>query len=133
MGEKEDKQDAIPKLELKPLPEKLQSDAYDNSRIYIAKMKEIDNKQISKKHFEPKQQTYLSNCQLHWYLEKLRSRWTSLFMIRHVFLNGVVEIKVSTNGKIFKVNGQRLKNYVERVDHSMYLEEIPLADPVYLT
>ena len=52
-------------------------------------------------------------------------------MVRHIFPNGTVDIEDPTDGRTFKVNGQRLKSYVKKVDHSMYLDEIPLVDPIY--
>lgn len=118
------------KLQLSEI-EELRNDAYDNSKIYKAKMKVAHDKQISRKHFEPNQRVYLYDSRLHLHPGKLRSRWTGPFMVRHVFPNGAVEIEDPTDGRTFKVNGQRLKSYVEKVNDSMYLGEIPLVDPVY--
>ena len=94
-------------------------------------MKVAHDKQISRKHFEPNQRVYLYDFRLHLHPGKLRSRWTGLFMVRHVFLNSDVEIDDPTDGRTFTVNGQRLKSYVKKVNDSMYLGEIPLVDPVY--
>ena len=60
------------KLKLSEI-EELRNDAYDNSKIYKAKMKVAHDKQISRKHFEPNQRVYLYDSRLHLHPEKLRS------------------------------------------------------------
>ena len=59
---------------------------------------------------------------------KLRSRWSGLFIVHTVFPHGAIEIKDPKNGVTFKVNGQRLKPYLE---YQPYGEdtEINLSDP----
>ncbi|KAK4478709.1 hypothetical protein RD792_014207 [Penstemon davidsonii] len=59
---------------------------------------------------------------------KLRSRWTGPFVVKQVFPNGSVEVENPKDGRLFRVNGQRLKQIVERVDER---EEIALAAPIY--
>ncbi|KAJ4721020.1 Gag-Pol polyprotein [Melia azedarach] len=86
------------------------------------------DKQILRKHFEPHQQVHLHDSRLHLHPGKLRSRWTSPYVVTRVFPNGAVEVKDPTDGRIFKVNGQRLKHYVERI---YQLEEITLLVPIY--
>ena len=49
-------------------------------------------------------------------------------MVKQVFPNGAVEIEDPNDGRVFKVNGQRLKHYIERVNQA---EEIILEAPVY--
>ena len=63
------------KLQLTEL-EELRNDAYDNSRIYKAKMKAAHDRQIMRKSFELNQKVYLYDSKLHLHLGKLRSRWT---------------------------------------------------------
>ena len=115
------------KLQLSEI-EELRNDAYDNSRIYKVKMKAAHDKQILRKHFEPNQRVHLYDSRLHLHPGKLRSRWTGPFVVKRVFPNGAVEVEDPTDGRILKVNGQRLKNYLERVNQ---VEEIILDDPVY--
>ncbi|KAL5827957.1 hypothetical protein ACOSQ3_019799 [Xanthoceras sorbifolium] len=116
------------KLQLSEI-EELRNDAYDNSRIYNAKLKAAHDKQILRKNFEPNQRVYLYDSRLHLHPGKLRSRWTGPFMVRQVFPNGSVEVEDPNDGRIFRVNGQRLKYFVKRVDQP---EEIPLVAPIYL-
>ena len=49
-------------------------------------------------------------------------------MVQRVFPNGAIEVKDPIDGKILKVNGRRLKHFVERVDQP---KEITLMVPMY--
>jgi hypothetical protein len=66
---------------------------------------------------------------LHLFLVKLRSRWSSPFKVRIVFPHGAVEIENSNNDDVFKVNGQRLKPFLEL--KSPKVEEANLEDSMY--
>ena len=116
------------KLQLTEL-EELRNDAYDNSRIYKAKLKAAHDKQIMRKTFEPKQKVYLYDSRLHLHPGKLRSRWTGPYIVHYVFPHGAVEIQDPKDGHIFKVNGQRLKPFLDMPIPTA--EDIPLADPAY--
>ena len=73
----------------------------------------------------------LFNSHLHLFLGKLRFRWFGPFIVHTVFPHGAIEIKDLKNGATFKVNGQRLKPYLE---YQPYGEdtEINLSDPLDL-
>ena len=60
---------------------------------------------------------------------KLHSRWIGLFVVKVVYPYGAVEIENPENGKSFKVNGQRLKPFLENFDRQESSEE--LVDPIY--
>ena len=60
---------------------------------------------------------------------KLRSRWTGSFIVMVVYPYGVVEIENLENGKTFKVNGHRLKPFLENFDCQESSED--LVDPLY--
>ena len=49
--------------------------------------------------------------------------------MKNVFTNGTVEIEDPKDGRIFKVNGQRLKVLIDR--QVPEVEDIPLVDSVY--
>ena len=72
---------------------------------------------------------FLYDSRLHKHPGKLRSRWTGPFLVRNVFVNGVVKIEDPKDGRIFKVNDQRLKILIDRQVPDV--EDIPLVDPVY--
>jgi hypothetical protein len=51
------------------------------------------------------------------------------FIIRTVFSHGAIEIEDPKNGNIFKVNGQRVKPFLEL--RSSEIEATLLEDPIY--
>ena len=71
----------------------------------------------------------LYNSRLHLFPGKLRSRWSGPFIVRHVYPYGAIDIENPKNGTVFKVNGQRLKPFLE--NHASDKEFISLSDPCY--
>ena len=82
-----------------------------------------------RKTFEPHQKVLLYCSRLHMFLGKLRSRWTGPFIVKVVYPYGAVEIENPENGKTFKVNGHRLKPFLENFDCQESSEE--LVDPLH--
>jgi hypothetical protein len=123
-----DKASSLHKLQLNEL-EEIRNEAYENSRIYKERMKVFHDKNILRKSFEPSQKVLLYNSRLHLFPGKLRSRWTGPFVVKNVYPYGTVEIENPQNGNIFKVNGQRLKPFLE--NYIPEVESTPLEDPVY--
>ncbi|RVX16112.1 Retrovirus-related Pol polyprotein from transposon 17.6 [Vitis vinifera] len=64
---------------------------------------------------------------LHIFPGKLKSRWIGPFIIHQVHLNGVVELLNSNGTDVFKVNGHRLKPFIEPFKQEN--EEINLLEP----
>ncbi|RVW27344.1 Gag-Pol polyprotein [Vitis vinifera] len=64
---------------------------------------------------------------LHVFPGKLKSRWIGPFIIHQVHPNGVVELLNSKSTDIFKVNGHRLKPFIEPFKPEK--EEINLLEP----
>ncbi|MBE2321398.1 hypothetical protein DVA67_036135, partial [Solirubrobacter sp. CPCC 204708] len=116
------------KLQLSEL-EEIRRDAYESARVYKDKMKAFHDKNIARKSFEPNQKVLLYNSRLHLFPGKLRSRWVGPFIVKAVFPHGAVEIENPKNGNVFKVNGQRLKPFLENFDRETVVED--LVDPVY--
>lgn len=79
--------------------------------------------------FKPNDRVFLYDSRLHKHPGKFRSRWTGPFVVKNVFANGTVEIEDPKDGRIFKVNGQRLKVLIDK--QVLEVEDIPLVDPVY--
>ncbi|XP_062093764.1 uncharacterized protein LOC133799782 [Humulus lupulus] len=98
--------------------EELRNDAYDSSRIYRAKMKVSHGKQILRKEFEPNKRAHLYDSPLHLHPGKQRSRCSGSYVVNTGFPNDVIKVTDPSDGKVFKVNGQRLKHYIERVTQS---------------
>jgi hypothetical protein len=109
--------------------EELRSDAYDCARMYKEQMKKAHDYSILRRSLEPGQKVLLYNSRLHLFPGKLKSRWTSPFIIRSVFPYGAIEIEDPKNGNTFKVNGQRLKPFLEL--RSEKVETTLLEDPNY--
>ena len=100
------------KLQLSEL-EELRNEAYENAKIYKERTKLLHDKSILRKSFSPGQKVLLYNSRLHLFPGKLRSRWQGPYVVRVVFPHGAIEIENPKNGDIFKVNGQRLKPFLE--------------------
>ena len=92
-------------------------------------MKVFHDKHILRKSFEPSQKVLLYNSMLHLFSRKLRSRWTGPFIVKNVFPHGAIKTENPKNGNIFKVNGQRLKPFLE--NFSQEQESINLEDLIY--
>ncbi|GKF29166.1 reverse transcriptase domain-containing protein [Tanacetum coccineum] len=97
------------KFQLKELNE-LRDQAYENSFIYKEKTKRIHDSKIKNRVFNIGDQVLLFNSRLNIFLGKLKSRWSELLTIAHVYPYGTVELS-QTDGPNFKVNGYRLKHY----------------------
>ena len=76
-------------------------------------MKAFHDKHISRKTFEPNQQIQLFNSRLKLFSEKLRSRWDGPYVVNQVFPYGAIKLYDPKSKIFFKVNGQRLKPYIE--------------------
>jgi hypothetical protein len=118
------------KLQLTEL-EELRNDAYDSSKIYKEKTKTFHDRHIRPKTFEPDQKVWLFNSKLRLFPGKLRSRWDGPFTLISVSPHGAVELRDPKDGNIFKVNGQRLKPYIQNPDPGTDVESVQLTDPTY--
>ena len=107
--------------------EELRNDAYFNSKIAKDRLKKWHDQLIAHKNFKQGDQVLLYDSKLILFPGKLKSRWTGLFIIHQVFLNGSVDLLNSKDSRVFKVNGKRLKPYAAQ--HTAYKKEIPLLDP----
>jgi hypothetical protein len=85
---------------------------------------------ILRRSFEPGQKVLLYNSWLHLFPSKLKSRWIGPFIIRTVFSHVAIEIEDPKNGNTFKVNGQRVKPFLEL--RSLEVKATLLEDPIYL-
>src|SRR5436190_20110729 len=92
-------------------------------------MKKIHDRHIFRRSFSPRDKVLLYNSRLHLFPGKLRSRWTGPFLVRTVYPYGAVEIEDFKGGQLFKVNGQRLKLFLDLQGPDT--EELLLGDPVY--
>ena len=107
--------------------EELRNNAYINSKVAKQRMKKWHDQLISNKEFQKGQRFLLYDTRLHIFPGKLKSRWIGSFIIHQVYVNGVVEL-LNSNGKdTFRVNGYRLKPFMEPFKPEK--EEINLLEP----
>ena len=111
--------------------EEIRNDAYESSRVFKARTKEFHDKHINRKSFEPNQKVWLFNSKLRLFSDKLRSRWDGPFVVVETFIHGAVKVRDPKTGHTFKVNGQRLKPYIEGIGNGDMVESIALMDPFY--
>nr|CAN68648.1 hypothetical protein VITISV_002821 [Vitis vinifera] len=107
--------------------EELRNDAYINSKVAKQRMKKWHDQLISNKELRKRQRVLLYDSRLHIFPGKLKSRWIGLFIIHQVHLNGVVELLNSNGINTFRVNGHRLKPFIEPFKPEK--EEINLLEP----
>ncbi|KAI5335302.1 hypothetical protein L3X38_025435 [Prunus dulcis] len=116
------------KLRLNEL-EEIRQGAYDSSRIYKERTKAFHDSQILRKEFQPGQKVLLFNSRLKLFPRKLKSCWTRPYLVTKVFPHGAVQITNEAKGNTFKVNGHRLKPYVETPSDTS-TESLTLKEPV---
>ena len=121
-----DKASLLRQLQLNEL-EEIRNDAYENSKITKAKMNSVDEQHILHKSFKVGQKVLLYNSRLYLFFNKLQSRWSGPFIVRDLSPRGEVEIQNSRNENAFKVNGHRLKPYLELEQGEV--ECVDLRDP----
>ncbi|XP_074359575.1 uncharacterized protein LOC141698748 [Apium graveolens] len=87
-------------------------DAYDNSRLYKERTKKMHDKVIQRRDFHVGDKVLLFNSRLRLFPGKLKSIWSGPFNITYIKFHGAIEI-MWQDGTKFKVNGQRVKLYVD--------------------
>ena len=107
--------------------EELRNDAYINSKVAKQRMTRWHDQLISNKEFQKGQRVLLYDSRLHIFLGKLKSRWIDPFIIHQVHSNGLVELLNSNITDTFKVNGHRLKPFMEPFNQDN--EEVSLFEP----
>ncbi|RVW35038.1 Transposon Tf2-11 polyprotein [Vitis vinifera] len=107
--------------------EEMRNDAYLNSKIAKERLKKWHDQLVNQKNFAKGQRVLLYDSKLHLFPRKLKSRWTGPFIIHDVQSNGVVELLNFNSTRTFKVNGHRLKPYMESFSRDK--EEFILLDP----
>ncbi|KAL6342198.1 hypothetical protein AAG906_006812 [Vitis piasezkii] len=107
--------------------EELRNDAYNNSNIAKQRLKRWHDQLVSRKEFHNGKRVLLYDSKLHIFLGKLKSRWIGPFTIQQVYSNGVVELLNSNSTGSFKVNGHRLKPFMEPFSRDK--EKIILLEP----
>lgn len=108
--------------------EELRNDAYESSRIYKDRTKQFHDKKLRPKTFIIGEKVLLYNSRLHLFPGKLRSRWNGPYFVHKVYPHGAVDIQDPKNDHVFKVNGHRLKRFLEYPSLED-VEWVDLVDP----
>jgi hypothetical protein len=105
--------------------EEMRLQAYE--KIYKERTKKVHDERISRRDFKEGSLVLLFNSRLRLFPGKLKSRWSGPFTVEKVYPYGAVDIS-GKDGKVFKVNGQRLKAYIadQHCDERMSLD---LSEP----
>ncbi|KAL6336136.1 hypothetical protein AAG906_010424 [Vitis piasezkii] len=80
------------------------------------KHKFYHDKLILLKEFKQGEKVLLYDSKLHIFPRKLRPKWNGPYVVKEVFPYGTVTIRNPRTGNEFKVNGQRLKHFLERFE-----------------
>ncbi len=87
--------------------------AYHNSKIYKERTKRWHDKRIKIKKFKTGDKVLMFNSRVKLFGHgKLRSKWEGPFDIINTSSHGAITFR-NNSGNIFKVNGQRLKIFLE--------------------
>ncbi|XP_070006605.1 uncharacterized protein [Nicotiana sylvestris] len=89
--------------------------AYTSLSLYKEKMKYLHEKYIYNKEFKEGDLVLLSNSWLWMFPGKLKSKWSGPFEVVNVTPFGALDLK-NKNDEVFRVNGQRVKHYLGKVD-----------------
>ena len=93
--------------------EEIRNEAYANTRIYKDKIKKWHDQNILRREFKAGDQVLFFNSRLKHFPGKLKSKWSGPYTMVSSTTFGAVTLKTS-NREEFKVNGQRLKQYLGR-------------------
>ncbi|KAL5834571.1 hypothetical protein ACOSQ4_014068 [Xanthoceras sorbifolium] len=92
--------------------EEFRHQAYENAKIYKDITKKWHDKNIRNRDFRKGEKVLLYNSRLQLFPKRLKSRWSGPFTVVEALPYRTVVTK-NNNSEPFKVNGHRLKAYLE--------------------
>ncbi|XP_009619345.1 uncharacterized protein [Nicotiana tomentosiformis] len=107
--------------------------AFESTRLYKERMKMMHDKNILERNFKPGDMVLLYNSRLKLFPGKLKSRWSGPFRVVQVLSNEDAEIESEDGTNRFRVNGQRLKYYLEMSDEKGEKDVTQLNKPQYVS
>ncbi|XP_057747100.1 uncharacterized protein LOC130966328 [Arachis stenosperma] len=93
-------------------PDEFRLEAYENAKIYKERAKRWRDMKISRREFEPGEQVLLYNFRIKIFPGKLKSKWTSPYLVTKVFPHGSLELLNEATKDAFTVNGHKVKHYL---------------------
>jgi WD40 repeat protein len=98
--------------------------AYHSSKLYKERTKRWHDKRIKKKEFAPGDKVLFFNSRVKLFgHRKLWSKWEGPFTVVNASSHGAVTLRID-EGMLFKVNGQRLKIFLEPIRPSKVVDEL---------
>ena len=85
------------KLQLREL-EEIRNDAYQSSKIYKEKKKQIHDRHILRREFKDGELVLVYDSKFHLFPGKFKSRWYGPCRVKRVLTNGAVEVQNKTRG-----------------------------------
>ena len=113
-------------LDLHELDE-IRMNAYNSASTYKDRSKKYHDARLETRDFKERDKVLLYNSILKLFPGKLKSRWSSPFVILKVFPHDAVEIWSEDSGKS-KVNGHKLKKYCDGDSRGTFAV-VDLLDP----
>jgi len=102
--------------------------AYHNAQIYKERTNRWHDKRIKKKSFDLGDKVSLFNCRVKLFgHKKLQSKWEGPYTLINAASHGAVTLQ-NNEGTLFKINGHRLKIFLEPNKNS---EEIDIIDFIF--
>jgi hypothetical protein len=102
--------------------------AYHSAKIYKDRTKRWHDKRIKPKEFTAGDKVLMFNSRVKLFGEgKLRSKWKGPYIIINTSSHGAITLQ-DDEGKIFKVNGQCLKVFLETFNSSEKIGVINIVD-----
>nr|XP_016485958.1 PREDICTED: uncharacterized protein LOC107806335 [Nicotiana tabacum] len=102
--------------------------ANENSTMYKERMKFVHDKKILKREFKYSDLVLLFNSRLKFFPGKLKSKWPGPFKVVSVSSYGTIELESEDGTRTFKVNGQRVKNYLGTIGERQLVERFAIKD-----
>nr|XP_009627644.1 uncharacterized protein LOC104118159 [Nicotiana tomentosiformis] len=90
--------------------------AFESIRLYKERMKMMHDKNILEWSFKPGDMVLLYDSRLRLFPGKLKSRWSGPFRVVEIRPTGASEIATENDSRTFRVNGHRLKYYLDMDD-----------------
>ncbi|GKE02467.1 hypothetical protein Tco_1390450 [Tanacetum coccineum] len=104
--------------------DELRHQAYENSRLYKAGTKVWHDRKLKmRKDFKHGNKVLLFHSKYKFKQPKLRSRWLGPYVVKHQYPSVYVEL-YGKDGKMFIVNGNRIKLYHEEEDYNDQREAV---------
>ncbi|XP_009776358.1 uncharacterized protein [Nicotiana sylvestris] len=102
--------------------------ACESAAMYKERIKFVHEKKIMKREFNSGDLVLLFNSRLKLFPGKLKSKWSGPFKVVSVSPYSVIELESEDGTRTFKVNGQRVKHYLDTVGERHLIEQFALRD-----